>query len=47
MTMILSGLAALVGWTRPVHLSRVPALLAGGLAGLFAPGVYMLRKGSA
>ena len=33
--LILSGLAALVGWTKRVHLSRVPALLAGGLAGLF------------
>ena len=33
--LILSGLAALVGWTRRVHLSRVPALFAGGVAGLF------------
>lgn len=33
--LILSGLAALVGWTRHVHLSHLPALLAGGLAGLF------------
>ena len=33
--LILSGLAALVGWTKRVHLSAGPALLAGGLAGLF------------
>ncbi len=33
--LILSGLAALVGWTAHVHLSRLPALLAGGIAGLF------------
>lgn len=33
--LILSGLAALIGWTRRVRLSRGPALLAGGIAGLF------------
>ena len=33
--LILSGLAALVGWTSRVRLSRVPALLGGGVAGLF------------
>ncbi len=33
--LILSGLAALIGWTKRVHLSRIPALLAGGVAGLF------------
>jgi uncharacterized protein len=33
--LILSGLAALIGWTKRVHLSRVPALLAGAIAGLF------------
>lgn len=33
--LILSGLAALIGWTKRVHLSRIPALLAGGIAGLF------------
>jgi hypothetical protein len=33
--LILSGLAGLVGWTRRVHLRRGPAMLAGGLAGLF------------
>jgi hypothetical protein len=33
--LILSGLAALVGWTKRVHLGRVPALFAGALAGLF------------
>jgi len=33
--LILSGLAALVGWTKRVHLSAGPALLAGGLAGVF------------
>ena len=33
--LILSGLAALVGWTKRVHLSRLPALFAGALAGLF------------
>jgi uncharacterized membrane protein YfcA len=33
--LILSGLAALIGWTKRVHLSRIPALLAGAVAGLF------------
>jgi len=33
--LILSGLAALVGWTKRVHFSHVPALVAGGVAGLF------------
>ena len=33
--LILSGLAALVGWAKRVHLSRVPALCAGAIAGLF------------
>jgi uncharacterized protein len=33
--LILSGLAALIGWTRRVHLSRGPALIAGAVAGLF------------
>ncbi len=33
--LILSGLAALIGWTNRVHLSRLPALFAGALAGAF------------
>lgn len=33
--LILSGLAALIGWTKRVHMSRVPALCAGAIAGLF------------
>jgi uncharacterized membrane protein YfcA len=33
--LILSGLAALVGWTKHVHLSRMAALIAGATAGLF------------
>jgi uncharacterized membrane protein YfcA len=33
--LMLSGLAALIGWTRRVHLSRIPALIAGAVAGLF------------
>lgn len=33
--LILSGLAALIGWTKRLHLSRVAALCAGALAGLF------------
>ena len=33
--LILSGLAALIGWTKRVHLSRAPALGAGAIAGLF------------
>ena len=33
--LILSGLAALIGWTKRVPLPRVPALCAGAVAGLF------------
>jgi uncharacterized membrane protein YfcA len=33
--LILSGLAALIGWTKRVRLSRGPALAAGAVAGLF------------
>lgn len=33
--LILSGLAALVGWTKHAHLSRIGALIAGATAGLF------------
>jgi uncharacterized membrane protein YfcA len=33
--LILSGLAALIGWTTRVHLSRMAALCAGAIAGLF------------
>ena len=33
--LILSGLAALIGWTKRVHLSRAAALCAGAIAGLF------------
>jgi len=33
--LILSGLGALIGWTKRVHLSSIQALIAGAVAGLF------------